>query len=93
MQMNFHSHIVVQFNASNVTDIGLASLIMPLRASCIQINDLKDIVLIVDPDLVKEEWQTIRCIPRLFFFKVSFTQYMAVFDHASQCLQCSPLQI
>ncbi|ELU16152.1 hypothetical protein CAPTEDRAFT_228021 [Capitella teleta] len=69
-QLDFHNHIVVQFHASITADIGLASLVMPLRASCINRTSLKDIVLIIDPALIQEEeWATIHCLPRLFLFK------------------------
>lgn len=61
------SHIIVcLFSEGNSPLIGLGSFVMPLRASNIHYEELKDIVLIGNLTYLTREWVSIKNFPKIF---------------------------
>lgn len=61
-----HNHIVVcLFADASSPLIGLRNLIMPLRASNFQYDELKHVVLVGDKDFIRKEWKTLCNFPKL----------------------------
>lgn len=65
-------HVVVCLfaNASSPL-IGLRSLVMPLRASNYEFDELKHVVIIGDKDYIDKEWKSLHNFPKIIILSVS----------------------
>lgn len=52
-------------------EIGLVNFVKPLRASSFKYEELKDIIIIGDPEYMVQEWKHIANFPKLWVFTVS----------------------
>ena len=70
--LDFKDHIVVCLNATGDSpESGLINFIMPLRSSCLNAREIKDIVIVSNPDHVAKEWREISNFPRIYIVPVS----------------------
>ncbi|OQV15891.1 Calcium-activated potassium channel subunit alpha-1 [Hypsibius exemplaris] len=66
----FANHIVVcVLSQSNSQIIGLANLVLPLRASSLKADQLRDIVVLGDVGFLEKEWPFLHNMPRLYIVK------------------------
>ena len=52
-------------------DVGLASFVMPLRASSLSYCELKPIVLVGNEAFLRREWQNLKIFPHIYIRTVS----------------------
>ena len=52
-------------------DVGLASFVMPLRASCLSYSQLKPIVIVGNEAFLRREWQNLKIFPNIYIRTVS----------------------
>jgi len=75
-QCSLVDHIIFMFDMP-LEDISLGvelkDFLMPLRDSCIPVDELKTVVLYVSQQLICKAWDSIACYPRVFVFLVSNT--------------------
>jgi potassium large conductance calcium-activated channel subfamily M alpha member 1 len=68
------NHVVVcLFADAHSALIGLRNLIMPLRASNFEYEELKHVIIVGDKDYVRKEWKSLANFPRINILSVSFT--------------------
>ena len=66
-------HVVVcLFAKAESPLIGLRNLIMPLRASNYDYNELKHVVIIGDKDYLCKEWKSLHSFPKISILNVRF---------------------
>lgn len=66
------NHVVVcLFADSHSAVIGLRNLIMPLRASNFEYNELKHVLLVGDKEYIRKEWKSICNFPKISILSVS----------------------
>ena len=63
--------IVCLFADAHSAVIGLRSLIMPLRASNFEYDELKHVVIVGDKDYIKKEWKSLANFPKIIVLNVS----------------------
>ena len=67
----FSHHVIVCIFAEQDSPlIGLRNFVLPLRASNYHYEELKDIVLIGNPDFLSKEWKSICNFPKIHIFPV-----------------------
>ena len=65
-------HVVVCLFANAASPLfGLRNLIMPLRASNYEYDELKFVVIIGDKDYIRKEWKSLRNFPKISILNVS----------------------
>ena len=52
--------------------LGLVNFVMPLRTSNVPFNQLKDLVILGDPNYLEKEWASICTFPKIYVFPVSW---------------------
>ena len=62
--------IVCLFADAHSALIGLRSLIMPLRASNFEYDELKHVVIVGDRDYIRKEWKSLSNFPKLIILNV-----------------------
>jgi len=68
-------HVVVCLFASAESPLfGLRNLIMPLRASNYDYEELKYVVIIGDKDYIRKEWKSLRNFPKISILNVSIVR-------------------
>lgn len=68
------NHVVVcLFADAHSALIGLRSLIMPLRASNFDLEELKHVVIVGDKDYIRKEWKSLCSFPKISVLNVSFS--------------------
>jgi len=66
------NHVVVcLFADAHSALIGLRNLIMPLRASNFEADELKQVVIVGDKDYVRKEWRSLSNFPKITILSVS----------------------
>ncbi len=66
LENQFVNHIILCVITQEYSSlVGLCNFIMPLRASSIPYNDLKDILIIAEKKLIRKEWHMIQNFPKL----------------------------
>lgn len=66
------NHVVVCLFADHQSPlIGLRSLIMPLRASNFEYEELKHVVIVGDKEYIRKEWKTLNSFPKISILNVS----------------------
>ena len=79
--MNFRGHIVVCVLADNDSPrLCLVNLVMPLRASNLQSDELRPIVFIGPLKYFVREWDTIANFPKIYILNVSYLLSMFIFN-------------
>jgi len=80
------NHVVVcLFADAHSALIGLRNLIMPLRASNFDHDELKHVVIVGDKEYIRKEWKSLCSFPKISVLNVS--QLTACFHRYSSCLQ------
>ncbi|XP_055333001.1 calcium-activated potassium channel subunit alpha-1-like [Paramacrobiotus metropolitanus] len=70
-KMNFKNHVVlVIFANDSSSGIGLNNFVMPLRSSITAYEDLKDIVILGDPQFLSMEWPSVCNFPKITMVKI-----------------------
>ena len=68
------NHVVVcVFADAHSALIGLRNLIMPLRASNFEYEELKHVIIVGDRDYIRKEWKSICNFPRISILNVRLT--------------------
>jgi len=76
------NHVVVcVFADAHSALIGLRSLIMPLRASNLDYEELKYVIIVGDKDYIRKEWKSVCSFPKISILNVSL--YVFRIDHYS----------
>lgn len=66
------NHVVVCLFADHQSPlIGLRSLIMPLRASNFEYEELKHVVIVGDKEYIRKEWKNLNSFPKISILSVS----------------------
>ena len=66
------NHVVVcLFADAHSALIGLRNLIMPLRASNFEYEELKHVIIVGDKDYVRKEWKSLANFPKISILSVS----------------------
>jgi len=74
------SHVVVCLFASAGSPlIGLRSLVMPLRASNFDYDQLKHVVIVGDKEYIHKEWQSLQNFPKITILDVSTSTNWSTF--------------
>jgi len=70
------SHVVVcLFADAHSALIGLRNLIMPLRASNFEYEELRQVVIVGDKDYIRKEWRSLSNFPKITILSVSVFRY------------------
>jgi len=71
------NHVVVcLFADAHSALIGLRNLIMPLRASNFDFDELKHVIIVGDRDYIRKEWKSLCSFPKISILNVrSFSIY------------------
>lgn len=65
------NHVVVcLFADAHSALIGLRNLIMPLRASNFELDELKQVVIVGDRDYIRKEWRSLSNFPKITILSV-----------------------
>lgn len=73
------NHVVVCLFASAGSPlIGLRSLVMPLRASNFDYDQMKHVVIVGDKEYIRKEWQSLQNFPRITILDVSIMHKLKV---------------
>jgi len=65
------NHVVVcVFADAHSALIGLRSLIMPLRASNFDYEELKHVIIVGDKDYIRKEWKSLCSFPKISILNV-----------------------
>ena len=68
----FKDHVIVCLNAKNDSpESGLVNFVLPLRSSCLKVDELKDIIFLTDPEHIEKEWKELSNFPKIYVFAVS----------------------
>ncbi|KAK2146016.1 hypothetical protein LSH36_639g01022 [Paralvinella palmiformis] len=63
----FKGHVIVCLNASKDSpESGLVNFVLPLRSSCLRMNELRDIVFLTDPEHIEKEWKELANFPNIY---------------------------
>jgi potassium large conductance calcium-activated channel subfamily M alpha member 1 len=66
------NHVVVcVFADAHSALIGLRNLIMPLRASNFECDELKHVIIVGDKDYIRKEWKSLCNFPKISVLNVS----------------------
>jgi len=66
------NHVVVcLFADAHSALIGLRNLIMPLRASNFEYDELRQVVIVGDKDYIRKEWRSLSNFPKITILNVS----------------------
>ena len=84
------NHVVVcLFADAHSALIGLRNLIMPLRASNFEEDELKHVVIVGDKEYIRKEWKSLCSFPQISVLNVSRFTACVLFQKYSNSLFCN----
>jgi len=76
------NHVVVcLFADANSALIGLRNLIMPLRASNFDYEELRQVIIVGDKDYIRKEWRSLSNFPKITILNVRMLRHFTCYNY------------